>query len=128
MEDKTMVDDDLTLGEYLPAGTGAGNRPLDWTFVLVQNTAWEELSANPWLTDAMHEMGYDLPSKLQRKVLCVALSNPTRSGIFEARCGAAGKSPLSAILLRIDEAVNEPQAIWVTDTYQQACEVEELCK
>ena len=74
-------------------------------------------------------MKFQKPSKIQEQALPLGLKDPPENGIYQARSGHGKTCAFSLIMLmRIDEAAAQAQALCLAPVYELAIQTEEVCR
>uniref|UniRef100_A0A914EAX5 RNA helicase n=2 Tax=Acrobeloides nanus TaxID=290746 RepID=A0A914EAX5_9BILA len=102
---------------------------LDPASPLYSNQTFESLRLKQPLIDALYQMGFQQPSKIQEAALPLLLCEPPQDMIAQAQSGT-GKTAtfLLTMLNRLDPEKKFPQCICLAPTYELARQIGEVAK
>ncbi|CAL8110430.1 unnamed protein product [Orchesella dallaii] len=93
----------------------------DPTSPLFSATSFEDLPLRPELKKGVYAMGFNAPSRIQESALPILLSEPPQNLIAQSQSGT-GKTAafVLAMLSRVNPALNYPQVLCLSPTYELA--------
>ncbi|KAI9490069.1 P-loop containing nucleoside triphosphate hydrolase protein [Zychaea mexicana] len=86
--------------------------------------SFEELGLSPELLKGLYAMKFSKPSKIQERALPLLIANPPRNMIGQSQSGT-GKTAafVLTMLTRVNEAINQPQAICLAPSRELARQI-----
>lgn len=96
---------------------------------LIAAKTWEQLDLKEGLLTALYqEMKFQKPAKIQEQALPLGLKDPPENGIYQAKSGHGKTCAFCLIMLmRIDEALDAPQALCLAPVYELAVQSAQIC-
>ncbi|KAI6209645.1 RNA helicase [Aphelenchoides besseyi] len=96
---------------------------------LYSNQTFESLKLKKPLIDAIYEMGFEQPSKIQEAALPLLLGNPPKDLLAQSQSGT-GKTAafLLTMLQRLDPNAPYPQCICLAPTFELALQIGEVAR